>query len=170
MQRDAAHQDLSRSVPAAAAAGIIAIVPMSAVMLAADALGRMGTQPPRRIVDEAAERTPGPGPSEPARDLVATLLHVALGALLALGVLPVLALVRRLLPAVPARGAVAGALLGGAVYTSNYAGLAPALGILPPPTRDRPGRQVTMAIAHLVYGVAVGVLVNPLARIGERNE
>ncbi len=154
---------------AAIGAGVIATLPMSAVMLAADAVGRMGTQPPRRIVDEAAEHTPGPGPSDEARDAAATVLHLGFGGLVAVAVLPFLALARRVAVARDTRGVLAGAAFGLAVYVLNYAGLAPALGVLPPPTRDRPGRQVTMAVAHLVYGLIVGALVNPLARMGERN-
>jgi hypothetical protein len=169
MEADRARPTLTRALPAAAASGVLATLPMSAVMLGADALGRMGTQPPRRVVDEAAEQAPGPAPSDATRDATASVLHLVMGGLIAVGVLPVLALARRVAPAGWPRAAAAGGAFGVAVYLLNYAGLAPALGILPPPTRDRPGRQLTMAAAHVVYGVVTGVLVNPLARLGGRH-
>jgi hypothetical protein len=59
-----------------------------------------------------------------------------------------------------------GAAFGAGLYALNYAGLAPALGVLPPPTEDRPGRQPTMLAAHLVYGSTLGALLDRLTRIG----
>jgi hypothetical protein len=84
---------------------------------------------------------------------------------MALGVLPVLARV----PKVGSRGvrlAATGAAFGAALYALNYVGLAPALGVLPAPTEDRPGRQPTMLAAHLVYGSTLGALLDRLTRIG----
>jgi hypothetical protein len=158
---------LLRTSAVSVAAGIVATVPMSGVMLGADAAGRMGTQPPRRVVDEAAERT-GARPSDTERSVAAAVLHLLFGGVMALGVLPVTALLGRV-PGAPARGVASGLGFGASVYALNYAGLAPALGILPPPSRDRPGRQVTMVLAHLVYGVVVGVLVNILTAAGEQD-
>jgi hypothetical protein len=143
---------------ASVAAGIAATLPMSGVMFLADAAGKMGTQPPRRVVDEAAAQS-GSHPSDAARDAGAALLHLLFGGLMAVGILPATAAFAWVRGAI-ARGVAAGLAFGAALYALNYAGLAPALGILPPPSRDRPGRQLTMVAAHLVYGVAVGVLVN----------
>jgi hypothetical protein len=158
-----------RSLAAYAAAGVVATVPMSMVMLVGGATGRMGTPPPRRIVDEAVERAPGEAPSSGTRDAAATALHFALGSVVAVGVAPFLMLLRRVTPA-PLRASLAGASFGTAVYAMNYAGLAPALGILPPPTRDRPGRQPTMLAAHLVYGVVVAALAQVFGRGATRDE
>jgi hypothetical protein len=44
--------------------------------------------------------------------------------------------------------------------------LAPALNLLPPAMRDRPGRPPVMIAAHLVYGVLTAVVTDRLlARI-----
>ena len=37
----------------------------------------------------------------------------------------------------------------------------PALGILPPPEDDRPGRPAVMIAAHIVYGLTLGWLIRP---------
>jgi hypothetical protein len=44
------------------------------------------------------------------------------------------------------------------IYALSYQGWVPALGILPPPRRDRSDRQVTMAPAHVAYGAVLGRL------------
>jgi hypothetical protein len=36
----------------------------------------------------------------------------------------------------------------------------PALGLMPPPRRDRPGRPTAMIVAHLVYGTVLGSLAD----------
>jgi hypothetical protein len=44
------------------------------------------------------------------------------------------------------------------VWALSYQGWVPALGILPPASRDQPGRQWTMVAAHVVYGVVLGAM------------
>jgi len=122
----------------------------------------VGTQPPRRVVDEAVDGVPGTEASAAARDAAATFLHFALGGAMAVGVAPFRAVIRRVVPR-PVDELLAGGVFGGSLYALNYAGLAPALGVLPPPTEDRPSRQRTMLVAHLVYGVTVALLVRVLA-------
>jgi hypothetical protein len=153
---------------AAVVAGVLATIPMSGVMLAADAAGRMGTQPPRRVVDEAVERAPGQRPSSTLRDVAATTLHFVLGGVMALGIVPFRLVLDRLVPG-PVRDVLAGTAFGTSLYAVNYAGVAPALDILPPPTDDRPGRQWAMLAAHLVYGVALAILLRMLAPRGRRD-
>jgi hypothetical protein len=145
--------------------GDLATLPKSAVMLVAGAMGLLGTAPPRRVVDDAVNETPAPGPSPGVRNVLAAALHLGLGGVMALGALPVLALV----PKVGSRGArlaAMGAAFGAGLYALNYAGLAPAPGVLPPPTEDRPGRQPTMLAALVVYGTTLGALLDRLTRIG----
>jgi hypothetical protein len=156
------RRQLIRELATSVAAGVVATVPMSGVMLASAAAGRMGTQPPRRVVDEAAEHA-GARPSGTTRSVAAAVLHLLMGGVLALGILPLMTWFERVVDA-RARGAAAGGVFGALVYALNYAGLAPALGILPPPSRDRPGRQLTMIVAHLVYGVVAGVLMGLMRR------
>ena len=161
--------DLARRCFAYLGAGLVATVPMTVVMLLAQATGRMGTQPPRRMVDEATDHDPAGRPPGPARTAAAAVLHFALGGVMAIGLAPFLAAVRRIPRSIgAARGVIAGAAFGASLYALNYVGLAPALGILPPPTRDRPGRQPTMVAAHLVYGVAAALLVRTLGPAASR--
>lgn len=127
-------------------AGLVATAAMSVVMLVAKRVGLTGELPPERISREAIEEAGDP-PSEESEDVVATLLHFAFGS---------------------GAGAVLGALLGrdlsvmvripfGLAYATgvwvvSYLGWIPALGLLPPATRDRPGRVWVMLVAHWVYG------------------
>jgi len=57
----------------------------------------------------------------------------------------------------------AGVLTGLAIWKASYDGWIPALGILPPAEEDETGRQATMVIAHIAYGLALGALVERLA-------
>ncbi len=174
------------SFAAGAAGGLVGTVAMSAVMLSAGWLGLMGAQPPRRVVDAASNRTrrghgddtgssgddersreaqaSGEGGGDGARDVAASLLHLAVGT--AAG--GVLGVVRdgaarsgvRLPPA------ASGAAFGLALWAVNYAAIAPALDILPPPHEDRGGRPPSMIIAHLVFGITSGVVADRLAGSG----
>lgn len=138
------------------AVGVAATGAMSLVMLAAGRLGLMGEQPPDRITDRMLSRL-WPFRSEEETDLAASAAHVAFGG----GAGIVFAVLRRLAPALRLPGAGIGfALL---VWLISYAGLIPALGIMPPPNRDRPGRAPTMIAAHVVYGLVLGRLTAALA-------
>lgn len=143
---------------AGAAVGAAATVPMSALMLGAQRAGLMGTQPPRRITDEAIEAvdegTDGDvDPPEGGRRALTALTHLGFGA--AAGV-PFAVLLHRALPArVP--GETVGAVYALGVWASAYLGWVPALGIMPRADEDRPGRPGSMIAAHLVYGSALGL-------------
>jgi hypothetical protein len=133
--------------------GALATVPMSAVMWIAQRSGWMGRMPPAKITDAAldaagAEETPGP-----ARRAASALLHLGFGA--AAGGLFAWWSARGNRRAGPLQGAAFGTL----VWLGSYAGWVPALGILPPPHRDRPGRQPVMLVAHWVYGAVLGARV-----------
>jgi hypothetical protein len=123
---------------------------MSALMLGARHAGLMGTMPPvkitARLLDRVRVRRRGD-----EQDVAATLLHFAFGA--AAG--GVFGLVRRRLPLPPV---LAGVAYGAGVWFVSYKGWVPALGIMPPPERDRPGRPQSMLVAHLVYGATLGLL------------
>lgn len=139
-------------------AGLLATAVMSIAMLAAKRAGLTGELPPERISREVLEEVTSP-PSEQSEDAVATLLHFAFGA---------------------GAGALLGALLGrgmpvivrvpiGVAYASgvwavSYLGWIPALGLMPPATRDRPGRVRVMLMAHWVYGGAAAILHPFVAR------
>src|SRR5215218_8392236 len=110
-------RNIARQSLATAVAGILATIPMSAVMLVAGATGRMGTQPPRRVVDEAVDGVPGTEASA-ARDAAATFLHFALGGAMAVGVVPFRAVIRRVVPR-PVDELLAGGVFGGSLYALN---------------------------------------------------
>ena len=131
-----------------AAAGAVATVVMSGVMLAAHRAGLVGRLPPEAVVREAGRRA-GAEPRGRTASALAAVAHVGFGA--TTGAL------HALLPATdrPVRRAV---LLAVGVYAGSYAGWVPALGALPTASRDRPDRQVVMAASHVVYGTVLGLL------------
>ena len=137
-----------------AASGAIATAAMSAVMVAGDHVGLLG-EPPPTTVSRAVLREAGVEHPSDAAGRMAPLAHLLFGAQggVAFGV------IRRVLPNVP--GGILGVLFGLGVYAVSYKGWIPALGILPPPEDDRPGRPAVMIAAHVVYGLALGWLIRP---------
>jgi uncharacterized membrane protein YagU involved in acid resistance len=125
-----------------AKAGVVATLAMSMVMLAGDALGLMPRQPPREIVHQILGSRSA---------LLTTAAHFGFGT--SIGVAFALAPKLRSVPP-----EAQGALFGLAVWALNYAGVLPALGILPPPD-DAPGRTATMLPAHVVYGATLGAVL-----------
>ncbi len=133
-----------------AGAGLAATAAMSAVMLAADKLGLMGQHPPQRITDHLLGRA-GSQPPPAFRRALGTAAHVGFGA--GTGAAYGALRSKGWLPGPPAATGVAVAM---GVWAASYAGWIPALGALPPPHRDRPGRQWAMLGAHTVYGAVLG--------------
>lgn len=143
---------------AGAAGGLAGTVAMSVVMLAARQSGFLGEAPPRRITDRLLEGVGLGHLDRRAKDAIAVASHMAYG----IGFGALFGLARRRLPErVPP--AAAGALAGLAVWVASYEGWVPALGLMPPPERDRPGRPTSMVVAHLVYGAVAGAVAQ---RIG----
>lgn len=136
-----------------AGAGLAATVVMSAVMLAADKFGATPQPPPQRITDHLLHRT-GSRPSRGLRRALGTAAHLGFGA--GAGAAYAAVQGRGRLPGPPAASGVG---YGLGVWAASYAGWIPALGALPPPEEDRPGRVRTMVIAHIVYGAVLGALV-----------
>ena len=132
--------------------GAIATVAMSAVMIAGDRTGFMGEQPPTAITRFALGEAGVERPSV-AASRIAPFTHLAFGASGG----AVFGLLRRLVPGVPS--GLLGVGFGLAVWAVSYKGWIPALGILPPPEHDRPGRPVVMVVAHVVYGLVLARLV-----------
>lgn len=62
----------------------------------------------------------------------------------------------------PLPPAVEGAAYGLAVWAGSYLGLLPTLGIMSPATRHPRRRNALMIAAHLVWGAALGVVVDQL--------
>ena len=133
-----------------AVAGTVATGFMSGLMMAARKAGIMGEMPPEKITAKFLNRA-GIRRSRQEQDALATLFHFAFGA----GGGAIFGLLPRRLPVPPL---LLGMAYGTAIWTVSYMGWVPALGIMPPPDRDRPGRPVAMLIGHVVYGGALGVL------------
>ena len=140
---------LARDLARGAAAGAVATTAMSAVTVAASRFGVVPAEPAQIVVD----RTLGAASDEAHehRRGIAVGAHYALG--VAAGAVYGVAERRWRLP----RGAGPG--FGLAMWASSYAGWIPALGLMPPPSSDRPARAATIAGSHVVYGaVLAGVL------------
>jgi hypothetical protein len=135
-----------------ALAGAAATVPMSVVMLALRK--HMGEQPPDAIAKKAAGAV-GASPTENQTDALASVAHLAFGAMggAAYALLP------KWGPP-PLRGV----LTGLAIWASAYQGLVPALEIMPPASEDQPKRPGIMIGAHVVYGAVLGLLEERLRR------
>ena len=118
-------------------------------MILGDRLHLMGEQPPKRITEAALNRA-GVEDASVASAFAAPVAHLAFGA--TTGVL--FGLLRPLAASLP--GGPLGVAFGLGIYAISYMGWIPALKILPPPDRDRPGRPAVMVLAHIVYGAVLG--------------
>lgn len=138
-----------------AVAGTIGTLAMSALMLPATWLGILGTQPPRRITDRMVDAG-GSGwrTRERERRIGTALVHlgIGVGAGAALGIARELGIAPRLTP-------VKGLAIGSAFWAINYIGIAPALGMLPRPDRDRPGRPQIMLAANALFGAVTATII-----------
>jgi hypothetical protein len=134
-------------------AGTAATAVMSAVMLAAQRAGLEGEQPPEAIVESGLDAADVER-SERTENALASLAHLGFGS----SVGAVYALLRRWLDT-PGPETLHGVGYGLGVWGVSYLGWVPALGILPPVTRDRRDRQATMLLGHAVYGAVLGALV-----------
>jgi hypothetical protein len=148
---------------AGAAEGVVATAAMSGVMLGAREAGWLGEPPPRKITWRALRRGLGPVRAWRARNPASVVTHLAFGA--AAGSLFETGYARW---GRTGSGPLVGAAFGAAVWLVSYAGWVPALGLLPPPHEDRPGRQGWMLAAHLVYGAVLGALADRRKAAGDR--
>lgn len=134
-----------------AAAGTVATVPMSALMLGAGKLGLMGEQPPEAITKEAVEEVTGTEPHGATSDALASLAHLGFGAVSG-----------ALFAAIPwpqrVPAPVAGVALALPIWAASYRGWVPAFGALPHADHDRKDRVAAMIGAHVVFGAALGAL------------
>lgn len=133
-----------------AAAGTVATLPMTLVLGVQAALTERQLAP-ERVTEGLAHRV-GLEPDDRTLDVATTVNHLAYGA--GMGALYGVLRGRRR----AGRGAVVGTAFGVAVWFVSYTGWIPAVGILPPPTRDDVRRQSLTHLAHWVYGAVLGVL------------
>jgi hypothetical protein len=146
-------QDDGRAIVAGALGGAAGTLVMSAVMEGARRAGLLGRHPPELITAAALDAADAPreGGTQAA---LAALAHLGFGVLAGALFGP---LDRRL--RAPGGPVARGVAYGSLIWAVSYAGWVPALGILPPPGRDRPGRPATMLVAHWVYGAVLGATV-----------
>ena len=150
---------LVRTLVRGALAGFLGTAAMSAVMFVSRRAGLMGKMPPERIT-EAGLRMLRVHASERSENALSTVAHVGYGS----GMGALYALAERTMP-IPLPGPVAGALYGLAIWTVSYAGWIPALGIMPPPHRNRHDRQAAMILAHLTYGTVLGTFTDRATKV-----
>jgi hypothetical protein len=134
-----------------AVSGVVAIVPMSLLMLIAQRLGALPRQPPEEITDATTRRV-GLKVSEDTSNALSVLGHVAYGAGIgaAYGCL------------VPAHfaGRSTGVAYGLGVYGASYLGWLPALRLRPAGQGHANKPTLAMVLAHVVYGGVLGRLAS----------
>ncbi len=135
-----------------AGAGLVATIPMSAVMFAAQRLGPVDELDPE-IITEAGLEAAGLETSETTQNALASLAHLGFGA-------GVGALYGLLSPRLPRAPLLTGPVYGLAVCGASYQGWIPALGIAPPLSRRGPARRWMQVLSHVVYGGVLGPLAN----------
>lgn len=148
MQRDV------KALVDGALGGVIGTITMSAVMAAAAKLGLLGAAPPERITAAALDAAGMRDRGEEAPGALVVLTHLGFG----VGSGALFALLHRRLR-LPIGPAVHGIIFSSLVWALSYKGWVPALNIMPPPERDRPGRPATMLLAHWVFGWTLGTVV-----------
>lgn len=150
---------IPRELAGGAAAGVLATLAMSTVMLGAQRLGLLGEQPPRKISNAILDEV-APEANEATRELGTTVVHLGIGAAAGIAHQVGRRVVGRPRPAAPL-----GAAVGGGFWALNYWVLAPASGLMPPPDRDRPDRPIVMFVAHIVWGAVSALLGDRLAGV-----
>lgn len=139
-----------------ALSGLGATVVMTVVLALGRLVGTMVVPPPVQITASASHQAGVPTAESPRGfNLNWLAAHLGFGALL--GVLYSLGR-----PSMPRPPALAGLAFGAAVYLVNYVGVLPALDLYPSPRQDRPGRAVTMPLAHAAFGLTLGLLERQL--------
>jgi hypothetical protein len=90
-------------------------------------------------------------------ETLATIAHYSFGAVA--GALYAILAPRRGRPA-------AGVAYASTIWTLSYHQVLPRLGLMPRPTRDDTGRQVVLAVDHVLYGLALDACLQVLERRG----
>jgi len=143
-----------------ALAGLAATAPMSLAMKLMHEQLPAHEQyplPPREVAMEVAEKAGVKHElDEPEREGLTWASHFAYGA--ACG-----AVYAPLARAVDVPPPLTGAAFGLAVWAGSYLGWLPAMDILRPATEHPPRRTALMIAAHVVWGVAAGVIVDQLS-------
>jgi uncharacterized membrane protein YagU involved in acid resistance len=142
-----------------AAAGLIATLPMTIFMQAAWMqlpARELHPLPPRQITRKFLKQLGVHRRlSQTSQAVLTWLLHFLFGAMAG-------SLYGIMEEKFPIRNPVKGSLAGMTLWTGSYLGWIPALGILPPATRHPWRMNLLMIVAHLIWGVSLGVLSKEL--------
>jgi uncharacterized membrane protein YagU involved in acid resistance len=145
-----------RILAVGAIAGLIATGPMTVVMELSHRrlpIHQQHALPPRKITSRVLARAGQHHRlDEEERTALTVGAHFGYGA--AMG-----ALYAPLARALKVPGVVSGIVFGLLVWLVSYLGLLPALGLFPPAHREARQRNLLMIVAHVVWGAAVGSLV-----------
>lgn len=153
-------------IVAGTVAGVVATVPMTALMLLLHRQLPWHERyplPPRKVTMEAAEDVGlADDLSEPQRVGLTAAGHFAYGG----GVGGLYSMLPEMLPEeiLPKSPALRGVMYGLAVWSGSYLGWLPVAGLHPPATEEPARRNALMIAAHVVYGAALGVLSDWLLR------
>jgi Family of unknown function (DUF6789) len=158
-----AEPGIVRQLTAGAVAGTVGTIAMSALMLTAQRAGLLGEQPPRKLSDSVLDAVAG-GADERTRRVGTSIVHLGIGATAA-----ALHQLARHLAGSPRPAAVWGGGFGAVFWWLNYGLVAPAVGMMPPPDKDRPGRAPVMLAANIAWGAVSAVVGDRLARIPARS-
>lgn len=139
-----------------ALAGALATAPQSGAVWGLKAAGLYRRRPPPEVVAERLTDATVGRETIPDEWWTPVMLaeHVGFGAAAGAAFGAVTGIIR---PTV-----AAGVLAGLVIWKASYDGWIPALRIMPPAGEDEEGRQITLLVAHVAYGLALGVIVDRL--------
>jgi hypothetical protein len=138
-------------------AGLAATAVMTATRIGAERAGLVGRRPPHSEIVGRLRAVLGRSPWGDDAERAATIAHYAFGA--AAGAIYAACVPRLARPAT-------GAVYASAIWTVSFHQVLPRLGLMPPPRRDDTGRQVVLAVDHVVYGLALDACLEGLERAG----
>ena len=148
-----------------ALAGLIATVPMTLFMLAAQRLlpqWQHYALPPERFTEEFARRVGGKKQRRKSHLLGASLVsHLGFGT--AMG-----AIYGPLARSIPLSSALKGSAFGSVVWLVVYLGWLPAVGMSEAATKQPIQRNALMIVAHLVWGAGTGEVLQLLEALSDR--
>jgi glycine/D-amino acid oxidase-like deaminating enzyme/nitrite reductase/ring-hydroxylating ferredoxin subunit len=147
-----------RSLVRGGLAGAVATLAMTAALAVPKATGALGEFPPKKLMRRMRRRVGVRGVSRSGDAVLTVLGHWGFG--MAVGSL--FGLLHRKQRGL-AQSSLLGAGYGLAVWAASYAGFIPALGLMRPPHRDKPGRPTSMVAGHLVFGSVLGAVVDRAA-------
>ena len=139
-----------------AVAGVAATAVMTGVRMAADRVGIHERRPAHSVIVRRLRGVTGRKPWGHEAETTATIAHYAFGA--AAGAAYAVVAPRR------ARVRGLGILYSVAIWLVSYFGVLPWLRLMPCPERDATGRQVVLAVDHVVYGLVLDGALAALER------